>query len=343
MLLLGAVLLFQDSINEAVAPGAPTEPDAAVAVNAPATTRPAGPGQPTSQVTRPEPGRSESLSLPAPPIETPVVMDGPEREPGPARPDDGKASDAIDPLEAVMLDALEAAREAAPEQAEMPSSEEPPATPAKPKASATSPAQSPKPVVPPPASEPRVAVASAPPAVAATKVETAGASVAAGEPEVATAAADSAVRETPAPVEDRSIPAKAPAASESRATEAPAPPQPAPVVDRTRPKPKPAPKPEPAKVANKGWLETRQPSHYTLQLVGARDRAAIEQFVRRHGIQQPYAVFERNLKGAPWYSLVAGEYPDRAAAVAARAALPAGLERSGVWPRTFESIYKLTQ
>jgi septal ring-binding cell division protein DamX len=48
-----------------------------------------------------------------------------------------------------------------------------------------------------------------------------------------------------------------------------------------------------------GWLESRSPERYTLQLVGARDRDAVERFVARHGIKAPYAVFERLLDGRP--------------------------------------------
>ena len=89
-----------------------------------------------------------------------------------------------------------------------------------------------------------------------------------------------------------------------------------------------------------GWLSSRDPKRYTLQLVGARDRAAIEKFIGDNAVAAPFAVFERTLNGAPWYSLVAGDYPDRTAAIAARERLPDRLERSGVWPRTFESIQK---
>lgn len=86
------------------------------------------------------------------------------------------------------------------------------------------------------------------------------------------------------------------------------------------------------------WLLAQPDSAYTLQLVGARDRQAIADFVRRHGIEQPHAIFERDLNGKPWYSLVAGSYPDRQAAVAARARLPRSITKAGVWPRTFASI-----
>jgi septal ring-binding cell division protein DamX len=96
----------------------------------------------------------------------------------------------------------------------------------------------------------------------------------------------------------------------------------------------------PAPVVGSDWLKTRKPAHYTLQLVGARDRRAVEKFVRDYAIAKPFAIFERDLKGKPWYSLVAGDYPNRDAAIAARGLLPKRLERSGVWPRTFDSIQK---
>lgn len=84
------------------------------------------------------------------------------------------------------------------------------------------------------------------------------------------------------------------------------------------------------------WLRTQPAGNYTLQLVGSRNRASIDRFIRQHGLSGPYAVFSRDLDGLPWYSLVSGSYPDRDAAIAARKRLPAGI--SGVWPRTFASI-----
>ena len=121
---------------------------------------------------------------------------------------------------------------------------------------------------------------------------------------------------------------------------------PKPVPEETA-TPAPVVEPKPAAVVSRAapvsgsdWLRARPPTRYTLQLVGARDRAAVRKFVRDFGISEPYAIFERDLKGKPWYSLVAGDYPNRDAAIGARARLPKRLERSGVWPRTFESIQK---
>ena len=89
---------------------------------------------------------------------------------------------------------------------------------------------------------------------------------------------------------------------------------------------------------DEAWLKAQAPGDYTLQLVGARDTGAIAKFIARHNIQPPFAVFQRDLNGQPWFSLVAGVYPDRDAAVAARSRLAPPLNGSGVWPRTFASI-----
>ncbi len=132
--------------------------------------------------------------------------------------------------------------------------------------------------------------------------------------------ADEEPRAGPAPVESRPPPAARPPVVVARTSAA-------------------APSPSVAKGGIR-WLQSRAPGHYTLQLVGSRDRAAVQKFVRKHGIKQPYAIFERDLKGEPWYSLVAGDYPDRDAAIAGRTRLPRTLGRSGIWPRTFDSIIK---
>ncbi len=106
------------------------------------------------------------------------------------------------------------------------------------------------------------------------------------------------------------------------------------------PAPAATPAQAPTGVIGMRWLALREPGRYTLQLVGARDRAAVERYARDRGIASPHAIFERELDGRPWFSLVVGDYPDRAAALAARARLPDGIDRAKVWARTFESIQK---
>lgn len=222
------------------------------------------------------------------------------------------SGDEVDPLDAVMRDALAAAEKQQPAD----------------------------PVV----AEPAVEVGQAPAVDQTAKGVTQGTTT--DTPVVEPAAASQTVKQTP-----KASPDETPAAQQP-GSETPAPTQvarvPAPVETRevpAAPAPVVAPKPavvvsRPAPVNGGDWLKTRTASNYTLQLVGARDRAAIQKFVLDYGIAKPHAIFERDLNGEPWYSLVAGDYPNRDAAIAARTRLPKRLERSGVWPRTFESIQK---
>jgi DamX protein len=330
VLLLGTVLLFQDRINDAVTPAeqatVPAPPSADDVISDDRAERdrqlpsplapfePAGNDAPVVQVAPVALPAAESTA-PGPVVTAPEVT----------------ANAAIDPLEAVMQDALAAARSAEPGGPAAPAADaEPAPAPPMPDAPAlATPAATAGAV-----SAQGVPVKDAPSAATAVaEPKTPVVDSAVPAPAVTADAGEAAQRPAPAPVEDRGTPAAVSTAPAPAAGGVSSDARPAPVIDRTRPR----------AAADKNWLASRKPSHYTLQLVGARDRGAIEKFIRRHGIRPPYAVFERNLKGAPWYSLVAGDYPDRAAAVAARAALPQGLEPSGVWPRTFESIYKLLQ
>jgi len=185
---------------------------------------------------------------------------------------------------------------------------------------------------------------------------------AAAEPQAADAPAQAAVpiagsnaaaTRVAAPVEERSADTPPPPARTSAATP---PPGPAPVEDRTgvsADKPvagSPAVAPGASELdvlkrvyvapatGGPAWLKSRAPERYTLQLVGARDRAAVEKFVQVHNVAPPFAIFERSLSGRPWYSLVAGDYADRDAALAARTRLPKALAASDIWPRTFASV-----
>ncbi|MEQ8662425.1 MAG: SPOR domain-containing protein [Gammaproteobacteria bacterium] len=88
------------------------------------------------------------------------------------------------------------------------------------------------------------------------------------------------------------------------------------------------------------WVLTHADHYYVIQLFGARTRAAAEAFRRRHALAARSAVLERSHEGAPWYVLIAGLYPDRAAAARAVARLPAAQRSAGAWPRTVASLRK---
>lgn len=96
-----------------------------------------------------------------------------------------------------------------------------------------------------------------------------------------------------------------------------------------------------ARERQREWLMSRTPNGYTLQLVGARDVKSLQRFMEQNGVKPPFGIFERNLAGTPWYSLVAGEYDSREAAIRARENLPWRLKAEGVWPRQFSSIQEV--
>lgn len=312
-LALAGLLLYQDSINrwlEAdVAARPPAPPLDTASQAAPPPLKPGAPAVSPGAEARAA-AADQAPTPPLPPL--PVVAAEP---PQPVQGVDAGE----DPLDSVMRDALAALEPDAAGSARAP---EPPA----------------EPPVAAPVTEPPTAAA--PPSPAAEPART-------GPP--------------PPAVPSAPAPPAAPAAS----AQAPAPeprPGPAEVVERGQPaagraaEPQPAARPEvaaappPAAVVEsrppaqgRAWLDSRPPGHYTLQLVGARERDSIERFVARHAIVPPYAVFERQLDGRPWYALVAGDYPDRDAALRARERLPAALRSRDIWPRTFGSIRELMQ
>lgn len=284
--------------------------------------------------------------------------------------------DASDPLDDVLKDALAAveAQQARPEEthsalaaaeepalaankdADTPADAEPLPTGAKKDDSAVAIAAVPTareaPVQTVSASDEGPRAVSAPPVLAGSTTDAPGDATRTDDP---VKVAESVARSAPAPVEqrtasapvetgrDRDLPVRREAASEG----------PAPVEDRTGPgravnRQQVAEKAVGASTAEPSsrgsgergdeWLRSRPSQHFTLQLVGARDRGSVEKFVKVNRISPPYAIFRRTLDGADWFSLIAGEYPDRDAAIAARGQLPEALQATGVWPRTFESV-----
>lgn len=324
-LLLAAVLVFQDQVNDWLL------------------------GEPPAPALSGPPGEIQRESATLPPAAAPSAQPG--AAPVPADPPEGATAaagaasevaaardSAADPLDAVLRDALAAmespARQSEPAQPQPPAADPTPSaeasanSPRPPAASAAGTIPTPGEPTPAPATSPVAGQVDTRPAQRPVQTGTEGPGA---PPATARAPADPAAAE----VIDRSVPAaQTPAAAQPRS--------PAVVEVPTR---SPA---APAEVVDGGsrpqagdWLESRRPERYTLQLVAARDRDAVERYVARHGIKAPYAIFERRLDGRPWYALVAGDYPDRAAALRARDALPGGIRTADVWPRTFASIREL--
>ena len=171
------------------------------------------------------------------------------------------------------------------------------------------------------------------PFVASVTPRAPGPSPDAGAPEAARKPGATApgLEERPAPVRTAAAvtsPAKAPAAAE-----------------RSAPEVRLAANATPAESApgtggprDLAWLRTQDPRHYVIQLVGTRNRAAAGRFLDTHRLGERGAWFATTHQGQPWYVVVYGVYPDRAAARAAIEDLPAVLRAGSPWPRSVASI-----
>lgn len=206
-------------------------------------------------------------------------------------------------------------------------------------------------LAPPPAATTRQAVTQAPktgpattgrdqPSLAGNEI-TRAASVAtapesqASQPE--TAATSPPAVTTPAV---KAPPGSAPEAPAPKAGTADAPPARKTDPPHVEPAGRPVPEPEPMQAGLKdaAWLQAQDPAHYTLQLIASLDPQAVRDFARQHGIENESAIFRRLRQGRSWYALAHGIYPDKAAALAARDALPPALQRQSPWIRRLSSV-----
>ncbi len=117
-----------------------------------------------------------------------------------------------------------------------------------------------------------------------------------------------------------------------------------------RPTMKPAPKSTPvsrsaapmARAASglqgEAWLRTRNPAHFTLQLVSTHRADNVLRFVRAHRLRRAVASFHLRRQGQSWYTVVWGDYPSRAVAQDVARHLPARLKGIRPWVRQFGDI-----
>lgn len=86
------------------------------------------------------------------------------------------------------------------------------------------------------------------------------------------------------------------------------------------------------------WIWDQDPGRYTLQLLGSHEAAGIKSFITEHKLVGQ-AVYYRTIRdGQAWYVLVYGNYPDLNTAREASRNLPASLQKSESWPRSYGSV-----
>jgi DamX protein len=146
----------------------------------------------------------------------------------------------------------------------------------------------------------------------------------------------------PGPVDSPEISLEKTSLSDSVAAEA----SPVPSVQREK-TPAPAAKPEPESVSPginspledaQEWIAAQPSENYTLQLVAVENVESLQSFIRTNGLQGKVHTHQTLRKGVAWYSLLWGSFESRDLALQAQTQLPAAIQKSGVWVRSFGSI-----
>ncbi len=106
-------------------------------------------------------------------------------------------------------------------------------------------------------------------------------------------------------------------------------PQPAP-GQQAAPGQAPAANPPPAA---ENWLSAQPNASYTIQLLSTPDREKALNFGSTLGNQHPTAIIPFHHKGATWYKVVLGHYPDHASAKQAMQQLPLKAWKTDGWPQ----------
>ncbi len=86
------------------------------------------------------------------------------------------------------------------------------------------------------------------------------------------------------------------------------------------------------------WIRAQPKEYFTLQLFGVREKSALFEFVADHKLTDKVSILETEFKGAPWFVLLHGSYPNRVAAEKERDRLSQSIRRVKPWPRTFLSV-----
>ncbi len=117
---------------------------------------------------------------------------------------------------------------------------------------------------------------------------------------------------------------------------------PKPAVVPAKPVAKPAEKPvASAPATGAGWYRGQAGTNYALQILGTRSEGSAQAFVRQQGGE--YRYFKKVHQGQPLYVVTYGSFATRNAAQAAIKALPAKVQASKPWPRSFASIQQEAQ
>ena len=91
-------------------------------------------------------------------------------------------------------------------------------------------------------------------------------------------------------------------------------------------------------VKGRNWIAAQDPQHYTVQILGSSNETAVLHFIHKQGIESRAAYYATLRNGQPWFSVIYGSFPSRAAARQAVQALPPSMRNDSPWLRSFSDI-----
>ena len=91
-----------------------------------------------------------------------------------------------------------------------------------------------------------------------------------------------------------------------------------------------------------GWILEQDPDHYTIQVIGLRDRQKLEELLDGHDDLAPFAIYVTQARSNPIFVLVQGVYPTVEEARAARDVFPRRINRPDrTWIRRFGKVQEV--
>jgi septal ring-binding cell division protein DamX len=102
-----------------------------------------------------------------------------------------------------------------------------------------------------------------------------------------------------------------------------------------------AAKPADDGIKGRDWIVAQDPNHYTVQLIGSSNEAAVIRFIHKHGIEKEASYYSTTHNGKPWFSVLYGNFPSLDAARQAAKRLPPSLRNASPWLRSFSEIHTL--
>ncbi|MFM4943168.1 SPOR domain-containing protein [Aeromonas bivalvium] len=104
--------------------------------------------------------------------------------------------------------------------------------------------------------------------------------------------------------------------------------------------------PEPAVAAPRvpltpvATLQKKARTHYSVQLMGASNRPAVDKFVAEHRLAGKIWLYQTQFRGSPWFVVLQGDYGSAQQAKAAIRQLPPALLKGQPWPKSFAQVQK---